>query len=466
MTKRLLRAAAVNPVARRHLREALVRKGLALLLLALLLPPHLFAQLRSPAEQRAFVLARVTVIDVTGARAKNDMTVVVIDGRIAAVGKDKDIRVPKGARVIDATGKFLIPGLWDMHAHIGNEDYDKEAHLRLFVANGVTGIRIMNGAPEHHLWRKEIESGKLLGPRMFIASRVIDGPKTYLSGVTIVADAAQAREAVRQAKNEGADLVKVHDNVPRDAYFAIAREARLAGLPVGGHVPASLSAAEASDAGQKSIEHFTGLAEAVSDVKKADAIIATLKKNYTWVCPTLIMRNNYASLDDPRLADASRLKYAKPSWRAYWSRLTREAETWPAGEAERRKEGVRRERELIGRMQRAGVGVLAGTDDSNPYVIPGLSIHDELALLVDSGLTPMQALQAATLSPAKFFNKLDQLGSIERGKLADLVLLGANPLEDIHNTTRIEAVVVNGNYLERGALNQILDEIESAAKRK
>lgn len=441
-----------------------MRKTLALLPM-ILLSPLLVAQVNA-AQSQSLAFNHVTVIDMTGAQPGPDMAVIIQANRIIAMGKSAKMRMPNDARVIDAEGKFLIPGLWDMHVHLGNGDFDKGSYLSLFIANGVTGIRIMEGLPEHHLWRKEIEGGMLLGPRMVIASRIIDGPKTFLSEVVIVSDEAEAREVVRKAKREGADFVKVHDNVPRESYFALVNEANRLGLPVEGHVPISITAKEASEAGQRSIEHLTGLDEAKSNSAKAEDLLAIFKKNQTWQCPTLIMRHNYAFLNDDSFANDPRLKYVEPSSRARWLRMTKEAATWPADEATKRKEIIRKEDALVGKVQKAGVGILAGTDDANPYCFPSFSLHDELALLVQAGLTPMQALQAATINPAKFLNKLNSLGTIEKGKIANLVLLEANPVENIGNTRRINAVVVNGRYFPKKALQKMLVEVAIAANRK
>jgi imidazolonepropionase-like amidohydrolase len=433
-----------------------MRKILALLLLIFLSPLGLIAQQKRLPEQKPIAITHVTIIDATGAPPSSDMTLIIAGGRIAAIGKNKKLKVPKDAQVIDATGKFLIPGLWDMHAHTGDEEFDKKSHLSLFIANGVTGIRLMSGLPEHHLWRKDIERGTLTGPRMVIASGRIDESKT---------SEEEARQAARRAKQEGADFFKVYDDLPRGAYFALVKEAGRLGLPVEGHVPASITAGEASEAGQKSIEHLTGLAEAKSDDRKAETVLAVFKKNRTWQCPTLIMRHNYASLDDVSLASDSRLKYVKPSWKERWLTMTNQSGSLSAADWAARKQLVRKEKDLVGKMQKAGLGILAGTDDANPYCIPGFSLHDELAMLVDAGLTPMQALQAATLNPAKFLNKIKSLGTVEEGKLADLVLLDANPLDDIRNTNRINAVVVNGRFLYRKDLDHIFADIETAARK-
>ena len=406
---------------------------------------------------RTLVFTRVNVIAATGASLQTGMTVVIRDGRIKSLGKTGRIKIPRDAEIVAARGKFLIPGLWDMHAHLGTDDFDKHGHLALFVANGVTGIRIMDGDPVFHQWRDEISAGPLLRPRMMIASPII--------GQNPIS-ASAAREVVRQAKLAGADLVKVHDGLSRDAYFAVFDEARKLKLPVEGHVPVALTAAEVSRVGQKSIEHFTGLDEAKTDLNQAMALAAILRRNHTWLCPTLIMRQSYASLDDATLAQDPRLKYVKPSWARRWVRMTVDAINTPREEWTRRRALVQKEKALVGLLHRQGVGILAGTDEISPFCAPGFSLHDELALLVEAGLTPLQALQSATLNPARFFNLTRDPGTIEKGKLADLVLLDANPLRDIHNTQKINAVVVNGRLLDRETLDRMLSQIEAAARTK
>ncbi len=437
-----------------------MRSVLASTLFICLLPLLSFAQQKLTREPNILAITHVTAIDATGRQARPDMTVIIVGDHIQRIGKTRKIKTPQAARTIDATGKFLIPGLWDMHVHVGEDDFDKAGYLPLFITQGVTGIRIMDGAPAHHLWRKQIEDGMLVGPRMVIASPIIDGPQTFLSDIVIVGNGVEARAAVRKAKRDGADFIKVYDNLTRDSYFALVNEARHLNLPVEGHVPTSITAAEASQAGQKSIEHLTGLDEAKSDLKRAQTLFRLFKKNQTWQCPTLIMRHSYAFLNDSNFPADPRLKYVKPSWRKRWLRMAKEAESWSADEVAKRKELIRKEDNLVGEMQRAGVGILAGTDDANPFSFPGFSLHDELGLLVKAGLTPREALKTATLNPARFFNKPDLLGTIEKGSIADLVLLDADPLEDIHNTKKINAVIANGRLFDRKTLDEMLAQIE------
>ena len=477
---------------------------------ALLFLPFLFlfpdAQQAPSAKQNILVFTHVTVIDATGASAHTDVTVVITGDRITEIGDSGKIRVPKDAQVVEATGKFLIPGLWDMHVHWYEKDY-----LPLFIANGVTGIRIMWGSSTHHEWRKEIEQGLLLGPRMLIASPIVDGPKPLWPGSMAVANGAEGRQAVIKVKQDGADFVKVYSFLPRDTYFAIADESKKQGIPFEGHVPISVSVEEASEAGQRSIEHLTGVLVGcssresdlmkssqttlatilssgqpimtvlrASDVRerreltletysqpKAEALFADLKKNHTWQCPTLTVERSVAFLNDPSLTNDPRLKYMSRQIRSSWDPKadfrfkTRTAEDWAL-----EKRAFRKEIEVVGAMQHAGVDILAGTDTLNPYCFPGFSLHDELNLLVQAGLTPMQALQAATLNPARFMGRQTDLGTIETGKLADLVLLDANPLDDIANTRKINAVVYGGRLFPKASLDEMLTKVEAIASKK
>jgi imidazolonepropionase-like amidohydrolase len=446
------------------------------------------------------VLAHATVIDATGAAAKPDVTVIVTGDRITEMGRSGEIHIPKDAQIVDATGKFLIPGLWDMHVH-----WEEKEYLSLFIANGVTGIRIMSGLPIHHQWRKEIGNGSLLGPRLVIASLIVDGPRPMFPDSIAVTNAAEARRVVVEVKQDGADFVKVLSFLQRDAYFAIADEAKKRGIPFEGHVPLSVSAEEASDAGQKSFEHLLGVLPACSSrseelnkaaqadlaeeiatgqpmqletgphlrqtrqmmldtysAEKAAALFALLKRNGTWQCPTLAVNRVIAFADDSSFTNDPRLKYMPRHLRAWWPtvfHLTPEDFAYE-------KEEFAKEMEVVGAMQKSGVGILAGTDTLNPFCFPGFSLHDELGLLVKAGLTPMEALQAATLNPARFLGTEKDFGTVETGKIADLVLLDANPLEDIGSTKQISSVVYGGKLFPRASLDQMLTEVEALAARK
>jgi imidazolonepropionase-like amidohydrolase len=433
--------------------------------LFLILPALLLAQSKGDRQSKSLVLTHVTVIDVTSGTTKPNMTVVITGDRISQVEEASKVVTPPGATVVDAAGKFLIPGLWDMHVHWYIRDT-----FSLFIANGVTGIRQMFGNSELLRWREDIAKGSLLGPRMLVASPIIDGPQPVWPNSIVARNEDEGRKAVRNVKQWGADFVKVYSLLPRDAYFAIADEAKRQGLSFVGHVPSSVSPAEASDAGQKSIEHLTGIrARAVAraletdnDQKSAD-LFARFVKNETWQCPTLTVRRSNAYQGDENFGRDQRLKFIPPRIQERWSQRIANRNERNFANA---KNNFQKELEIVGAMQKDGVPLLAGTDTGNPFCFPGFSLHDELALLVIAGLTPVEALRSATLNPAKFLGLDKTLGTIEQGKIADLILLDANPFEDVRNTQKINAVVSNGRLFDRKALNKMLDQAEAAANRR
>lgn len=453
--------------------------------LFLLLPALLLAQSNGSRQPAPLVLAHVTVIDVAGGPSKPDMTVVIREDRISDIGKTGEMPVPADATVVDASGKFLIPGLWDMHVHWYNRD-----SLTLFTANGVTGVREMFGNADLLRWRDEIAKGSLTGPRLIVASPIIDGPQPIWPNSIAVGNEEEGRKAVRKVKQWGADFVKVYALLPRDAYFGIAQESKRQGISFVGHVPFAVSAAEASDAGQKSIEHMTGILMGCSDKetelrneivkakspgarsrvqgvaletfndRKAKDLFERFAKNQTWQCPTLTLLRSSAYLGDQSFRNDGRVKYIPRQLR----------ERWGVGIANRNdnvnaKKVFQKQVAIVGAMQRAGVPLWAGTDTGNPFCFPGFSLHEELALMVIGGLTPSEALRASTLNPAKFLGLDKTLGTIELGKIADLMLLDADPLADIRNTQRINAVISNGRLLDRKALNKTLTQAETNAMR-
>lgn len=469
-----------------------VRLWAALSLLALLIVAVPVAASRQDAsgavgDVRAIAITNVTVIDATGAPAQPDMTVVVRGDRIATLGASRQVPVPRGATVVDGAGKFLIPGLSDMHVHA----YD-QSWLALFLANGVTGVRVMKGDPVHHGWRRDVREGMLLGPQMVIGSNLIDGPDPIWSGSVAVSDDADARRAVQQAGEKGADFVKVYSLLPRSAFFALADEARKQAIVFAGHVPEAVIAAEVSDAGQRSIEHLSGITVATStreaeiraemgrlprtsdtsprkslelqaaqshSPERAQSLFARFARNKTWQVPTFTVLRSLSWKGDVRQGQDERLRYIAPDLAESWQRFPRTSRS--PQELADQQELFRHQLALVGDMNRAGVGLLAGTDALNPFCFPGFSLHDELELLVQAGLSPMQALQAATRNPAEYLDELDSAGTIATGKRADLVLLSADPLADIRNTRLIDGVVAAGVLLPRDRLDAMLTEVEA-----
>jgi imidazolonepropionase-like amidohydrolase len=432
----------------------------------------------------------VNVIDATGTPAQPDMTVIVRGQHITAVGKSAQVKIPAGARVVDARGKYLIPGLWDMHVHTVFGDWvpkDEKITLPLFVANGITGVRDMGGDLDVlKVWRSEIAAGKLLGPRMVIAGPMLDGPIPHFPSSAPVANAADGRRVVDDLKNQGVDFIKIQSYIPRDGYFAAADEAKKLGITFVGHVPDAVRASEASNAGQKSIEHFTGIFEGCStiedqllkgpkslgrnvatyDPERAKTLIALMAKNQTWQVPTLVWERGQWLVDDIDVSHDPLTKYAPAVWRdRSWPMFTRDImKNMDTDPLPVRKRFVQMELEMTLAMHRAGVPFLAGTDTAaGVHIFPGFSLHQELELFVEAGLTPMEALQTATRNPAQFFGRLSDMGTVQTGKIADLVLLDANPLDDIHNARKIRAVVLAGRYISRADLDQMLHQVEIAA---
>ena len=442
-------------------------------------------------------ITHASVINVRSGEISADQTVLIDNARITYVGPTAGAPSVRGALVIDGTGKFLIPGLWDMHIHSFTYVFSDFAGP-LMIANGVTGARDMGYYIDTTLrWKRDIAGGKEIGPRLVIGVRV-DGPVNearYVGHVTTSEDGVRAVDTLARGKDgtARADFINTYSHVPRDAYFAIAREAKKIAIPFAGPVPFSISVVEASDSGQRSIEHEDDLMRACStkdsllrasagdtanlsalnqladarkhaplilatyDARKCQAVIATLARNRTWVTPTLVAYQAQAHSFDSTSTHAELSKYVpglvKGGWRARVSAVPKSDSSMV-----RSYFSFDRTRQL----NAAGVKLLAGTDAPQPFVYPGFSLHDELKLLVQSGLTPLEALQTATYNPAEFFGMQRSLGTIEKGKFADLVLLDANPLQDITNSRRIAAVIANGRLFDRPALAQLLHHVDSA----
>jgi imidazolonepropionase-like amidohydrolase len=443
------------------------------------------------ASSSTLAITHVRVIDATGTPPQSDMTVIIRDQRIVKLGTSDATQVPADARIVDAHGKFLIPGLWDMHVHEVFGDWlprNEKVVPPLFVANGITGVRDMGGDLDVlKEWRAQIAAGRLLGPRMYIAGPMLDGPVPRFPSSAPVANASDARRVVDDLKARGVDFIKIQSLIPRDGYFAAAEEAKKVGLTFVGHVPDAVRASEASNAGQKSIEHFTGIFEGCSTIEdqlinkgprgpgsnvstydpaRAKALIALMARNRTWQVPTLVWERGQWLVDDIDKSHDPLTKYAPAAWKD---------RTWPmfvhdimkymdTDPLPVRKRFFQMELDMTLAMFRAGVPFMAGTDTAaGVHVFPGFSLHQELALFVQAGLTPMQALQTATRNPAEFMGRLDDLGTVAQGKLADLVLLDANPLDNIANTRRIRAVVLAGRYFDRTDLDRMLRDVEKAA---
>jgi imidazolonepropionase-like amidohydrolase len=444
---------------------------------------------RASAQNAPLFIQHVAVVDVNAGQVLPDMTVEIRGRTIAAMDSDRRVRVTRGANVINGRGKYLIPGLWDMHVHLSFPPGAAQIFLPLMVANGVLGARDMHSflAPIVSL-KLAVASGAQIGPRLFVAGSAVDGPNSYLPGARVVHTPDEAKDAVRQLKAAGVDFIKVYSSLPKDLYLAVASEAKDEGIPFVGHVPYPVTAAEASDAGQRSLEHLTEVDVGTSsdepaikaeeleamnqkhgyipdpnrlkstfDSVKAAALFERFRQNDTWQVPTLVVFYQERQIAEPGVrGNDSLLVYIPKLLRDYWRSL-------PTDIATKMVALYAVHADLVGRLNRAGVPMLAGSDSPNPFVYPGFSLHDELGLLVHSGLTPAEALRTATINPARFLGVTDSLGTVATGKVADLALLDANPLVDIANTKRIRAVIQGGRLLNRSALDAMLAHANARA---
>lgn len=467
---------------------------------ALMVVSSLFGlPLAMSADGQSLLLRDVTIVDVTDGSLRSEQSVRIEGGRIAEIALAGDLDVPAGATVVEASGKFLIPGLWDMHTHTFNNNAPQPPNtwtFPLFLANGVTGVRDMWVKPGEQSdlvrsWRREMANGTFLGPRFGAIGTLVDGTPPVQPGADTLRTAAEARAYVKRLHDANIDFVKIYSRLTPEVYSAIAEAATAAGMYIAGHGPVAMSSFEVADAGQRSIEHLTGLhatcstdedslrAQDVGVYTSPDRFISTfdeakcarlyerLRSSETWQVPTLVTNRIWAQdatleglMQDEGILFVPMDEIAEWEWVSGFLEFTspeRRANFADLHELERR---------IVHAMNDAGVPLLAGTDFGNPYIYPGFSLHDELSEFVDAGLSPLEALQTATLNPARYLQRTDDLGTVDEGKLADLVLLDANPLVDITHARRISAVVLNGRLIQRDELDRMKNAVLADNYRK
>lgn len=405
------------------------------------------------AAESPIAIKDVAVIDVITAAVHPHQTVVIAGGRIVSIGSN----VPVRARVVNGRGKFLIPGLWDMHVHL----WYKENQLPTFIAFGVTGVRDMGSDFDRtSAWRAAIETGQAIGPHIVTPGPAVNGEASDNDKLPVIVarTAPEARQAFDRLWNMNVDFIRVDSGLPRDSYAALAELARHWHLPIEGEIPSEVRAFEAIEARQASLEHLDGVMHAVSTDAEAIDFFNQCAVRDVSIAPTLVEWQRAGHQNDAELRSDPRLKYVPASIRRSWPELKPDDE---AAEIRKRSEGIYR---LVSLATRTRVRVLAGTDTGDPYTIPGATLDDELEQLVKAGMTPHQALAAATIEPARFFGWNQHMGTIEEGKVADLVLLEGNPLADIANVRRVAGVFSRGRYFSRADLDAILAEKPGARK--
>jgi imidazolonepropionase-like amidohydrolase len=424
--------------------------------------------------QGTLAITNVSVVDATDSVARPAQTVLVRGNRIVAVGPARSTPAPSGARVLDGRGRFLIPGLWDMHVHtsvVGGREL-----LSLYVANGVTGVRDMAGEwPIVSRWREEIRAGPLVGPRMVLAGPYIEGGDVNIPHLT----ARTPEEGIRAVDSLvalGVDFVKVHGQLRPETYFAITRRARERKIAVTGHVSQAVGARAASDSGVRAIEHLLGIpapctpAESVAlrprfPVQAALGRCRSLDlaplydafvRNGTWVTPTFVAAVEIATWPRRPVPGDSLAKYLPDTLRKFVAVLFPMPDSIPPGADSVGHAMLAKRMAQVAAMRRAGVGVMTGTDAPLRNSPPGFGLHEEMTLLARGGMSNRDVLRAATLEPARYLGATDSLGTIAVGQVADLVLLDANPLVDIGNVRRIRAVVADGRLIDAAARRRLI----------
>lgn len=403
------------------------------------------------------------------------MTVAITDSSISAVGSDREINIHHNAKVVNCRGKFIVPGLWDMHVHLGNAT---GSALPLFIANGITGVRDMGSKRFDSIqnWRRQISSGQVTGPRIIAPGPILNGGHELPDFQIGINTVEEATRIVDSLAGIGVDFIKVHGGLTKETYYAIANEAAKLHIPFAGHIPTSntsvgVTGEEASEAGQRSLEHMLGIPFARDTIQayqqmypteeSLNHLFAVLLKNGTYVTPTLSVYQIPADYQAISGKQDSLLKYIAPELKSFWDSQTGD---WSTRDKAFMNWLLKARMNMIPALREAGIPLLAGTDTGFPFVLPGFGLHEELKYLVAAGLSPLEALRTATINPATFLGKEGRLGSVEKGKLADLVILNADPTQNIQNLHLIEAVIVNGKLHDRSSLDNELIQVVNQVK--
>jgi hypothetical protein len=438
-----------------------------------------------------------TLLDVRREQQISDSVILVEKDRIRDAGDASTIVIPNGARVIDASGKWVIPGLIDMHVHGSSR---KDVPIALYVANGITAIRDMGGnITALRMTQQKIESGEKLGPRLFYTGNVLDGSPPVAPPMSIIVDSTEeAKSAVDFLISQGADSIKIYNNITEPVLDTIVKAAKRAGKPVGGHVPKAISLKRSIELGFNFVEHaairsrdllewnsitpaeanqITSLPSVTQrealvwqrvdlDSAKVKALISFMAEKDVSLDPTLSIDEFDSLFLYEQEAKHPNNRYLKRTFVEEALGPDHDIFRMPADLKAVAVSGIEKRRKFVGMCNRAGVKILAGTDGPGiGRVTVGFGLHHELALLVEAGLKPIDALQGATINAARALRKENEIGSVEPGKFADMVILDSDPLADINNTTKIDSVLLRGRAFDRPALNGMLAEIEADAKK-
>jgi len=392
----------------------------------------------------SFIIKDVNLIAMTEEKIEEDMSVYINQGIIEAIGRFESLNFPKDTKIINAKGKYLLPGFSDMHIHLTFEEPQDE--MNLYLANGITRVRNMFGLSWHQEILQGMSEEKLFGPDIFTTGPLMDGPGAFWPESVILENKEQAIKAVKEVKQKGFQAIKVYDRLSPEVFDQIMKTAKEVNLPVMGHIPWEVGIEKSYNAGLFSNEHFTGYNFDEDILPKQ--IDLTLEKNI-WNCPTLVVLKNYEYLNALKeQGTIEELRYIPADIITWWKSM----EPFPLGFEEKK--------ELLNTLYHRGGNIVSGTDTGNPFVIPGFSLHEEFQLMNKAGLTAYEVLLTTTVNAAEMMGDKDYRGTVEEGKIADLVLLANNPLEDIRHSRDIDGVVNKGVWLSKEKLAGFLKDIE------
>lgn len=457
-------------------------KSALLLVLTLLFSINNYAQKKIVAD---FLIQNINVINVVNGTVQSNQSVAIKGNKIIAIDAPT-----KATQTIDGTGKYLIPGLWDMHTHY---NWNYTFANGLLVGNGITGIREMWGdmTTIQHI-RAQVKADSMIAPDIYASGNIIDGKPQIWPGSAGVSTLEEVENELDSQIAQGVDFFKVYSLLSKEAYLAIAEKSKASGIPFAGHIPDAVNFWEAIEAGQQSVEHLYGLLEVCTsqpeklkeysgwklfsaerkiflittfDQTLFDSLATKLANSNTWVSPTLSVLNNISHLDDTTMVNDPRMAYMPTYFRQMWNpKNDFRFKNAPKSYFEAERKLYQLQSKLISQLEKAGVKIIAGTDYSNPYCYPGFSLHDELELMVKGGVSEAAALKSATYHPALLMNKEEYFGQIKEGQLANLIILDANPLVDIRHTKKINTVFLRGKYMNRAALDDLLEAAKTIAK--
>jgi imidazolonepropionase-like amidohydrolase len=428
------------------------RRSLTLALLLLVCAGAASGRAPKPAPT-AVAFVGVTVVPMDRERSLANQTVVVRDGRVAEIGPAGKVKVPAGALAVDGKGKYLMPGLAEMHGHLPHPKEGEELSnrfLRLFVANGVTTVRGMFGFPNHPALRDRLARGEAVGPTLYVASPAMFGGQ--------VKTPEQARALVAEHKKAGFDLIKVHEQLSPEVYDALVAAAREAKIPVAGHVPDAVGLERALAARQSSIEHLDGYLEAIESDADIARLAAATRDAGVWNTPTMgLYRTIFGSESTESLAARPEMRFVPKSMVDGWAaqRAAQAGGIAQMGE-EAKKIPALRDR-MLKALADAGAKLLLGSDAPQVFSVPGFSLHREMRAMADAGLTPYQVLEAGTRNAAVYLGAEREFGTVEVGKRADLVLLDADPLADVANVARRSGVMLRGRWYPEAELRAMIE---------